>query len=92
MADDWQAGDLALCVALDAAPTALTVGRIYTVADLNLDWLDSEGLGLFLVEVSAGDGWDGFKADRFRKIRPLTDEERDEFTTDLRTPVREPVA
>lgn len=90
--DDWQKGDLALCVKQDSTgPRLLTVGAVYTVAGLNEDWVSDPDpqLGLFLAEVvSRGPSWDGFDSRRFRKINPLTDEERDEFLADLNVPVR----
>jgi hypothetical protein len=91
MADDWQAGDLALCVAPEMDAKS---GGVYTVADVFFDpggWDTEPGVGLEFREIGAP-GFDGYDAWRFRKIKPLTNEERDEFTADLRPPVREPVA
>jgi hypothetical protein len=110
MADDWQAGDTAVCVrgrgplngtaraADQCSPikSALfpAVGSKWQVNAVEIhsspEWEDGqEAVYLNL----AGQPSDiAFDARCFRKIRPLTNEERDEFIADLRTPVREPVA
>ena len=78
MMTDWKVGDLALCVKLDMAPSRLRIGAVYTVRDLNEDWLDTEcGLGLVLKEVDAGPSYDGFTADKFRRLAPHTEDEDD---------------
>lgn len=86
MADDWQVGDLALCVSngpdpdhwhrLDGGPK---IGSIHAVVSLDRD---RRGFWLSFEE------WDGpsFLERGFRKIRPLTDEERDSFIVDLDVP------
>lgn len=96
MADDWQAGDLALCVGgrgRRGVPmpgnTAVRRGGLYPVS-----------------EVCPGPGWKalvfeghhsthftrGWHARCFRKIKPLSDAEREEALRDLKAPVREPAA
>ena len=96
MADDWQVGDLAVCV--DARPDAywgcnLIEGATYTVAAVN--WLVGHpaarntvhgrtDIGLALTEVRSFAEF-GYHPDRFRKIRP--DEHiacEDEFVTLLK--------
>ena len=94
MADDWQVGDLALCV--DDGPSAfgesnLVRGRCYTVAALSPCY---DGIpGLHLVEVISKSPV-GFDPPRFRKIRPHSPDAEDAETIRLLTgaPVREPVA
>lgn len=85
--DDWQVGDLALCVSFgpDAkhwlgTPGGPALGSIHVVDDLDYD---EDGLWLHFSE------WpeDGFFCLAFRKIRPLTDEERDSFLADLDEPI-----
>ena len=67
----WEIGDLALCVEQDIFGR-LSVGRSYTVIDLNVDYLNVPhiGLGLILSEISARKPYRGFIATRFRKILP----------------------
>lgn len=93
MAEDWQVGDLALCVQggfgglsafkLDGiwyreSYSKVVSGRIYTVRAIKMA---DNNLGLGFDEVDGP-----WRADRFRKIRPLSDEERDSFMADLRVP------
>lgn len=81
MSDDWQVGDLALCVDAGLLPW-VEPGCIYTVADLNTDWLEIDGLGLELAGVDAGCGYTGFVATSFRKILPDKHEDCEpEFVT-----------
>lgn len=89
MADDWKPGDLALCVKrepwrndegaiLQGGPQsgqAFVVEEAYIskrVGDLMLAFPDFPR--------------EGFAAIYFRKIPPLTDEERDSFLADLKLP------
>jgi hypothetical protein len=96
MAEDWQPGDLALCVrtAVDASTVS---GRFYTVERVIVDCAGT--LALFLVGLQNGSEWGpegfyGHKASRFRKIRPHVPDEEDAETIRLLTgaPIREPVA
>ena len=87
MSDDWAAGDLALCINDAACPyygshPAKRRGRIYLVVEaLPRDGLRFDG-------IDSGSPSGGFWAGDFRKIEPLTDEEREQFAADLN--VREP--
>lgn len=92
--DDWQPGDLALCIKVgawsemqrrplvDGGPSA---GKTYRVSDV----VSEEGPCLYF-----GNPWpfDIFQADRFRKIRPHTPDVEDEETIRLLTGKPEPVA
>lgn len=89
MADDWAPGDLALCVRAEAP---LIAGGVYIVASVIVakpPYSDAGQIGLFLTAVKLPSLSGAANASRFRKIRPLTDEERDEFLADIKTP--EPV-
>lgn len=99
MADDWQPGDLALCVGNENMPNApVRVGAVYSVTDVEgpykfvgsaRNWF-GVGLRLAGVRFERNAEWDHLVAALyFRKIKPLTDEERDEFLADIKTP--EPV-
>jgi hypothetical protein len=101
MSDNWQPGDLALCVKRGAWQFArsgrvvegdpVRSGGVYCVRrvgfsrgdDLLTLWF--EGIGGDLLR-------DSYAACRFRKIKPLTDEECEQFTAELNAPVREPVS
>lgn len=91
--DDWQIGDLALCV--DAGPLkyidglpearreyveALVAGRLYKVTHI------SKGRTCDCIGLGDANYRAGGVSTRFRKIRPLTDEEREDFSEDLRFP------
>lgn len=94
MSDDWKPGDLALCVLGGPARcfqgrlenthgTQTARGALYTVRKVSPSPYLPDALGVFV------DGIDGgWFPDRFRKIKPLTDEEREQFTANLNT--REP--
>ena len=103
MADDWQPGDLALCVRdaenlrfvgyLNGPVAPLRRGRIYTVTEViahnDRRYADCGSVGLRL------EGHPDYcNATRFRKIRPHTPDADDRETIALytSTPVREPVA
>jgi len=90
--DDWQVGDLALCV---AGGIASKVGAVYAV----IDFLPGDGATchrcgdknwgtdtLLLVGITPAGTCKGGSASRFRKIKPLSDEEqmlaRAEFKAD----------
>lgn len=96
MRDDWQPGDLALCVRANLDPEdiadRLVVGRIYKVSAVlrGGSALDLEGL----YAPQTAFYWPGYIASRFRKIRPHTPDAEDVETIRLLTgtPVREPVA
>jgi hypothetical protein len=100
--DDWAPGDLALCVRgghISGPPGGSMPqrGRIYPVERVsresfwNADGTAEADIGLWSAEFPANDAghhvwWHG----RFRKIRPLTDEETAAFTADLRDCLRTP--
>lgn len=72
MSENWQAGDLALCVddgprEFDAAP-ALKAGVTYRVYAVGRDPYGL--LGLFLDEVDSDGFGGGYLADRFIKVTP----------------------
>ncbi len=91
MSEDWVPGDLALCVANRLPPphdkpsTIVRIGAIYTVVSVR--WSVSENCAcLGFAEVRSRGPIGDFHASAFRKIRPLTDEERAEFEADIRLP------
>ena len=106
MSDDWQAGDLALCV--DASPASdcggphpLRSGAVYTVDEIWIggefapngrfnDWPVGEPGLRFDFDCNKLGGW---RPERFRKIRPHTADAEDVETIRLLTsvPVLEPV-
>jgi hypothetical protein len=101
MADDWQAGDLALCVNnsdniplpagyMTTGGRLLRVGAVYNVRSI-VDCPYTNIPLLVLEEVASQNPTGGFNAIRFRKIRSLTDEEREEALLEMNPPVREPV-
>lgn len=100
MADDWQVGDLALCVDDSRRPvtsrdTGLRCGRVYTVTDVMVVPVVPPRTGLALggVDMSAFRfGLAG--AMRFVKVTPPEADEFDRETIDLMNgaPVGEPVA
>ena len=95
MADDWQPGDLALCVRGGLSrfdPTR--PGAVYTVSDIVFNDTDNE-YGLAFNEVpTEGPDYYGFYTARFRKIRPHTPDAEDAETIRLLTgaPVKESAA
>lgn len=92
MADDWQVGDLALCVSHGPDPQdwaadtgGPAIGSVHIVTAVQwypADRWNPEGVYLDFSEFE-----DSFNSKGFRKIRPLSDEERDSFLADLRVPV-----
>ncbi len=94
MADDWKPGDLALCVSRNPAyPPAVEWGSLFMVQEvwqgvLNLN-TGVLGKCFDLVGVTRWGDNCAYDPRRFRKIKPLTDEEREQFAADLN--VREPV-
>lgn len=92
MSDDWQPGDLALCVSEGVFSRA---GAVYTVIDFvagggvkchrcgERNWLTDT---LLLVGITPEGSCSGGTASRFRKIKPLTDEEREHELADLPVP------
>lgn len=85
MADDWQAGDLALCVKRGEWRHAvggklnggrgMRSGQVHTVRRFGR--CPVSGIPtLWFVDFPGNRGSDGFGACRFRKIRPLSVEER----------------
>lgn len=103
MSDDWQVGDLALCVtdgrvqcgcgrfhANRHAPCS--AGQVLEVTDVTAASAISERSaagGCHCATLVCATGVAGL-AIRFRKIRPLSDEERDSFEAELREPTRAP--
>ena len=100
MADDWQPGDMALCVNAGSNPiwgeANLVRGACYTVQSVHSplpNVIFGYGMGLQLHDVRCICPF-GYAAARFRKIRPHTPDAEDRETIALLTgkPVREPVA
>lgn len=100
MAEDWQPGDLALCVktshpAFEFPSTSLRLGRVYTVNRIGrpVEWLNGER-ALGLVEHAPRNANCGWPESLFRKIRPHTPDEEDAETIRLLNgaPIGEPVA
>lgn len=103
MSDDWQKGDLALCVndSPSRAPYfvrrgvafPLRAGTVLTVHGIAL--AENGDAGLLFEHVCAGHYAGGteivFHPRRFRKIHPLNEAERDAALRELNAPVREPV-
>lgn len=94
---DWQPGDLALCVRVapivagnfhNASLTKLRCGAVYGVVSAFIDCTGAAALLLDEVRSSHPEG--GFRAERFRKINPLTDEEREDAFRDLKVPEMQP--
>ena len=93
MSDDWKIGDLALCIKLTPwkgvksgkdregpKPGAVLTVRDLSVSDAGLHCLHFDGF------LTPSGKKRGFASVRFRKIRPLTDEERNSFAADLGLP------
>lgn len=99
MADDWQAGDLALCV---SGGEYVHTGHLYTVtgviAALWVGGGDEVDTAIVLAEASnlenvsfrhpQGPFWHGW----FRKVTPPEADEFDREVIDLMRPVKEPAA
>lgn len=95
--DDWQVGDLALCINEAPCPifgSALRRrGRVYLVIEVKVlkDYAGRDETGLRMDRdnpVHPTRNIIGYSnAICFRKIRPLSDEERDSFVADLKHPV-----
>jgi hypothetical protein len=94
MSDDWQLGDLALCVE-SSDSSIIPVGSVNTVSGLVIGQrgVTKGCLGLLFAERSLPPQWRGFDARRHRKIRPHTPDAEDAETIRLLTgaPVKEPV-
>jgi hypothetical protein len=95
--DDWQKGDLALCVNDAPNPfyggrSTVARGRVYTVeavSERRPHSLFGMTRGLLLSGIrSKVSALGSFAEQRFRKIKPLTDEEREQFAAEMNT--REP--
>ena len=90
MADDWQVGDLALCVDdTNLRKGLIRKGGVYRVNDL----CHGEHVRFGPQIALYFDGVDdimGHAAIRFRKIKPLTEEERRSFVAELDCPVLQP--
>lgn len=94
--DDWQVGDLALCISGKRVPKGaregfapngekfLHQGGVYTVEAVVRPF---QMLGLVLEGHHSVHPSRAYLASSFRRIKPLTDEERDSFLADLDTPV-----
>lgn len=93
MADDWQVGDLALCV--DDGPMKIIDGLNETNAEAvrnlrkgaiyHVDII-ARGKTVDCLGIAERKRRAGGCSTRFRKIRPLSDEERDSFLADLKLP------
>jgi hypothetical protein len=97
--DDWKPGELALCVREgviwcgpltahtgEYAPQKGYCGEVVSTAPSMM--FDGEPCPSGCMDLVFADGRAGL-SQRFRRIPPLTDEERDEFLADLNVPVRE---
>lgn len=88
MADDWKPGDLALAIKSGIYIQAGECHYVTEVVPVN-DWLyGAVGPALIFANVTQAENIGksargGFWCGNFLKIPPLTDEERDEFLTDL---------
>ncbi len=90
--DDWQVGDLALCVA-NTHPVAkgiaqVRIGAVYTVERVgSVNTIIGERvIGVSGVTPIGGINC-GYPSSLFRKIRPLTDGQRDSFLAELDEPI-----
>lgn len=95
MADDWQVGDLALCVDDRRCPSyrwgGLCAGRIYTVDAVTVDIgprgfsaLYGKGrIGLAFADAPTPSGTIGWDARRFLKVTPPSADEFDRETIAL---------
>lgn len=99
MADDWQIGDRALCVANEIEGFGRTdrikVGRVYVVEGLYVSQHPRcLGLLALIVQGVRGDKYPGIHHGCFRKLRDHTPDEEDAETIRLMSgaPVGEPVA
>jgi hypothetical protein len=85
VSDDWQPGDLALCLRRTRHGTILR-GAILTVEALCFGrpgYADEGALGLFFVGVRSPAPSGAFNASRFRKIRPHAPDAEDAETIRL---------
>ena len=90
MADDWRPGDLALCV---KPRHPLRGGACYTVEAIFIGRSgtpDAGQIGLVLSGIRLPCSTNSAYHWRFCKLRPLTDEEREQALRDLKLPAREP--
>jgi hypothetical protein len=94
MSADWQPGDLALCVKVGAPKqrvgyvsghAKIRPGGIYVVEHV-VSWFGV--FGLVIQNHHSAHPTRAWLSEGFRKIPPLTDEEREQFAADLN--VREP--
>jgi hypothetical protein len=102
MADDWQVGDLALCVKGGRFATSLRSpefpkgGAVYRVAAVGLEnFIQSKCFALWLEDGPINNNGERvWPAYRFRKIRPHTPDAEDAETIRLLTgvPAKEPAA
>lgn len=96
MTDNWQPGDLALCVRagfvranIMCGGKGLREGGIYTVAAF---WVCPETADECLTLEKDYDAGEGRLASRFRKIHPLNEAEHASAMRELNAPVREKVS
>lgn len=83
MGDDWQPGDLALCVKTTGHGT-IKAGAVATVE--RAAFCEDDGLfGLWFVGIVSSGYSGGFDARNFRKIRPHTPDAEDAETIALLT-------
>lgn len=105
MADDWQVGDLALCVSRDeeglfSASWAPEIGGLYVVAQVISPYHmlngEARGAGLNFEEDTNKWAWkfSAFYSRNYRKVTPPKADEFDRETIELMrgAPVGEPVA
>jgi hypothetical protein len=84
MADDWKPGDLALCVKRGRwtedgdGPQSGAVNLVLGV--------DRGPCGRIYLKLEGWPDCDRYSAVRFRKIKPLTDEEREQALQELKEP------
>lgn len=88
MADEWQVGDLALCVDASRNPSSLKEGMIYLVSGIHPPSdcpFDNGAIGLFLAGVVIKSISGAANANRFRRIPPHTIDDEDRETIRLLT-------
>lgn len=90
---DWQVGSIALCV--KRGPWTIhgfngpRYGEVHIVRKVDFGGLlgCEDGVRLYLERWPGGLPSNSWAAQRFRKINPLTDEERESFLRELNEPV-----
>lgn len=90
MSDNWQAGDLALCVKR-GAKSPFQIHHFYLVTEvITFGRCYPDLLALRLAGIDSGDG--GWCASCFRKVKPHAPDAEDSETIRLLTGTPEPVA